>query len=185
MVFGFEPNPKNKEFYYGQKLNPHGRYIHIGNHPHFYLVECALGLENGKIDLYVTEDDEGCSSVYKPATFDINRIEHVDMYTLSSFFELFPFDRFSYIEFIKIDAQGADLDIIKGAGHYLKDYVVYVTAEDENVHYLDTKNSVQEIDDYMINHLGFQRINHPNTRDPTYVNPKWLHVANDIFIYQH
>ena len=42
---------------------------------------------------------------------------------------MFPWDRFEYIEHLKIDAQSADFDIIKGAEEYLKEKVLYLSVE--------------------------------------------------------
>ncbi len=60
---------------------------------------------------------------------------------------MFPF------EYIKIDSKGSDLDILKGAGNYLQEKVVYITAEQEAnqyencthniVNYLNTQNFIR------------------------------------------
>jgi FkbM family methyltransferase len=50
--------------------------------------------------------------------FAIKEVIQVPVYPLSEFFELLP-ETVSYVDFIKIDAQGADLDILKGAGDWL------------------------------------------------------------------
>jgi hypothetical protein len=54
----------------------------------------------------------------------------VPVYSLKHFFDIFPWDKYEYIEFIKIDTQGSDLDVVKGAGEYIKK-VVYITIEAE------------------------------------------------------
>ena len=159
----------------------------IDKHPNFRIINCVLSSTRGDgvCDFYITRGDMGCSSKYVPnsALLQVDRVVRVDQCTLSEFFELFPFDRIPYIEYIKVDAQGSDLDILKGAGEYLKEHVVYVTAEPEDLYYENTCNSVEEMDKYMIS-LGFERITTPNTWDPTYLNPKWKHVADSIYIFQ-
>jgi hypothetical protein len=107
----------------------------------------------------------------------------VEQYRLEEFFKIFPFEQIPYIEYIKIDAQGADLDIIKSGGEYIKDYVVYVTLEPENNQYLGTNNSVNSINDYMKS-IGFQRINHSKTNDPTFINEKFINLKDNISIFQ-
>ena len=82
-----------------------------------------------------TKNDCGCSSLYEPSNFEVAKIIDVPIFTLADFFDIFPFDTHPIIEYIKIDAQGADLDIVKSAGHYLKDRVIYITIEAEDLHY--------------------------------------------------
>ena len=56
--------------------------------------------------------------------FDGGEKIEVPVYSLKHFFDLFPWDRFEFIDYIKIDAQGADFDIIKGAGDYLNEFAL-------------------------------------------------------------
>ena len=74
------------------------------------------------------------------------------------------------IEYIKIDAQGSDLNILKGAEHYLKERVVYVTAEPDGFQYSGAEESVSgSIVKYMKS-IGFHYVRHKNTLDPTFLN---------------
>ena len=100
------------------------------------------------------------------------------------FFDQFPWNRIDYIDYIKIDAQGSDLNILKGAGDYLKNRVVFVTAEPDGNQYIGAyKCNIDNITNYMISQ-NFVKINHPNTVDPTYVNKKFLNISNNIYINQ-
>lgn len=149
------------------------------------MIPCALGLsDSGKIRFFVTKDC-GCSSLYVPKFFDIERIIEVPIIPLSTFFDLFPFDTHPVIDYIKIDAQGADLDIAKSAGSYLAERVIYITLEAEDEQYKDTKNSVHEIDAYMKS-IGFVRFVSPYTVDPTYLNTRYADYvrAHPVQIYQ-
>ena len=182
LVFGFEPNPPSVSSIL------QGTYLEkrfIGEK--FFLIPCALGLSNNTmIKFFVTGNDCGCSSIYFPKDFPIERIIEVPIFSLSAFFDLFPFDTHPIIDYIKIDAQGADLDIVKSAGNYLKERVIYITIEAENRQYEGTVNSVQDIDDYMCS-IGFIRYVSPNTSDPTYFNPRYSDYIKDhpIKIYQN
>ena len=143
------------------------------------------GEEKNKV-FYIATRDEGCSSFYKPSgvLFDTEKTIHVNVFTLSDFFQYFPWEQFPYIEYLKIDAQGADLDILRGAGDYLKK-ILFITAESAvgNL-YMDVKdNDVQKVDEFM-KEKGFLRVYHSNTSDPTYVNYLFLDIANQIFIWQ-
>ena len=100
------------------------------------MIPCALGLSSntdGKI--FYNQRDCGCSSLYIPKYFDIDQIIEVPIFPLSDFFNIFPFDTHPVIDYIKIDAQGSDLNIVKSAGNYLKEHVVYITLEAENAQY--------------------------------------------------
>ena len=190
IVFGFEPNPQainsilskniiKQDPSHGDPID--GKYINT----RFFLLPICLS--NVKIPttktFYSTIGDCGTSSLYKPITFSYNET-NVSVYSLQHFFDLFPWNKFEYIDYIKIDAQGSDLDILKSAGNYLQERVVYITAEPENNTYENcSHNSIDEITNYLISQ-NFKKINHPNTQDPTYINNKFIHLKDEIFIYQ-
>ena len=194
MVIGFEPNPENISSIESkniQKKNPgHGEPLnseYIGTR--FFLIPVALGNVNkpSEMDFYCMNNDSGTSSLLKPIEYRLGKIKEivkVPVYSLKHFFDLFPWNKFEYIEYIKIDAQGYDLDILKGAGDYLKDKVVFITAEPECFSYEGAQhNNVTNIHNYL-NEQNFIRINHPLTDDPTFINKKFLHLIDKIFIYQ-
>jgi len=154
---------------------------------HFFIIPCALGTSSEwLVDFYVTKKDCGCSSIYEPTTFEIAKKIQVPIVSLEDFFQFFPFETHPVIEYIKVDAQGSDLDIIKSAGDYLKDHVIYVTIEPENDEYKNTHNSAIEIEEYMI-HMGFTRYRSGFTTDPTYLNTRFLEYlqTHEVKIYQH
>lgn len=174
LVFGFEPVQESvDEIRRGAiKRDPsHGTPLdlsHISS-GRFQLIPCALGAETGIQDFFVTANDVGCSSLFTPISFAVLKKVQVPVYTLRDFFDLFPFDRFPFIDHIKIDAQGADLDILKGAGDYLKKRVVFITIEPENNRYENTHNSMEEIVRFM-EHNGFSQVFTEETDDPTFLN---------------
>lgn len=189
MVFGFEPHPGNinsikngsikREVSHGDPLDV--KFIKEGK---FKLIPCALGKENKDTTLYMTKEDSGCSSIHEPLYFEIEDKINVKMFTLKNFFDIFPWDKIQFIDYIKIDAQGNDLDIIKGAGNYLSEKVVFITAEPESNQYKNVINNENEMDEYM-NSIGFIKINKnifPNcySIDPTYININFLQYP---FIY--
>jgi hypothetical protein len=187
-VFGFEPNPAAVSSilqgaiarHSGSPLNKK----YIGKR--FFLIPCALGLPTSSmVKFFVTSNDCGCSSIYLPKYFDIERVIEVPIFSLSDFFDLFPFDAHPVIDYIKIDTQGSDLNIVKSAGHYLNDRVIYVTLEAENDQYENTVNSSEDIENYMKS-IGFVRDLSWNTEDPTYFNPRYSDYIqhHKIQIYQ-
>lgn len=192
LVFGFEPNPesvtsilsptnKKREPCHGDVLD----YKYIVEKRAF-IIPAAVGKdETESIDFYITQRDVGCSSLYKPKTecHAVEKTIKVPVIKLSSFFKLFPFHQFPIIEYIKIDAQGSDFDILLGAEEYLTNHVVYVTVETDGNQYegadLDNPDVVYN---YMISQ-GFERVHHSNTSDATYLNSKFKQYSG-VFIFQ-
>lgn len=183
LVFGFEPNPASIKMILQGGFEGHLEKRFIGEK--FFLIPCALGLTSDVIKFFVTANDGGCSSIYFPNYLPIERVIDVPMFSLSDFFDMFPFDTHPVIDYIKIDAQGSDLNIAKSAGHYLKERVIYITLEAEDLHYQNTTNSEQDIENYM-HSIGFIRHTSSATSDPTYFNPKYSdYIKNtNIKIYQ-
>lgn len=190
VVFGFEPNPSSVSRIRmgGIKVHPsHGdpleaKYLDT----RFFLIPCALGQPTEPtVAFYLTAEDCGCSSIYEPVSLQVEKVIEVPFFSLSDFFDLFPFDTHPVIEYIKIDAQGSDLDIVKGAGQYIAERVIYMTIEAEDGAYKSTANSEQEIENYMTG-IGFIRHRCNETSDPTYVNTRYLDdlKTRDILIYQ-
>lgn len=193
LVFGFEPNPTSvariisptntkKEAFHGDVLE------HRFLHKNAYILPIALSEKDNKDqDFYISTVDEGCSSLYQPSDvlFSTKEIIRVPVFTLKSFFDMFPFDKIPLIEYIKIDAQGADLEILKGAGEYLSNHVVFITAESEvNNFYKDVKyNDTNLVREYLQSQ-GFFQIRHPLTEDPTFLNFRFREEASNIYIFQ-
>lgn len=195
MVFGFEPNPDSVKCIQNgniQKRHPeHGeplqqKYI---NEQRFKLLPFALSNveKQEEMNFYVNSNDCGTSSLFDHDQKYLGKIEKVvkvPVISLKMFFDEFPWDRFQYIDYIKIDAQGSDLNILKGAGDYLKERVVFVTAEpDGHCYYGSSECNTDNITKYMLSE-NFIKINHPNTTDLTFLNTKYKNMANNIFISQ-
>jgi len=195
MVFGFEPNPEayqcilngNIQKKHQSHANPlNKKHIDSGRMKIF-----NIALSNVKnieyMDFYVNSKDCGTSSLYshdQQYLGPIEKVIKVPVYSLKMFFDNFPWEKISYIDYIKIDAQGSDLNILKGAEHYLREKVVYVTAEPDGNQYIGAnKCNIENITKYMTS-LNFTKINHPNTVDPTFINNKFLDLANKIYISQ-
>jgi FkbM family methyltransferase len=193
LVFGFECNPHAVNSIcspFNRKLSPENgdvlefRYINT----RAYIIPVALGSEKREaMKFYVTDGDGGNSSFFQPSQsetrFHLKEIIDVPVFTLSEFFELLP-DSIKYIDYIKIDAQGADLDIIKGAGDWITQKVVFITAESETGNsYVGTTCDEKTVKDYMKTRQ-FSHIKHLFTEDPTFVNETLLQFTDDVSIYQ-
>ena len=181
LVIGFEPNLHSVNHI----LNNYNTYIN----DRFFIFPIALSNVETPCEMvfYETQNDCGCSSLLKPINQRLGPYKvksAVPVYSLKHFFDLFPFDRFEYIDYIKIDAQGSDLDILKGAGNYLQERVVYITAEPEHEDYENChNNNTTNIENYLKTQ-NFIRVYNKNTVDPTFLNITFQHLADTIFICQ-
>lgn len=193
VVFGFEPNPdsvacilegniKKRATCHGNPLE--NKYI---REKRFFLLPYGLGLEQGYCDFYINQRDCGTSSMFKPKESilgELKEVVKIKVFRLKDFFDVFPWDRFPYIDYLKIDAQGSDLNILKSAEHYLSEKVVYVTAEPDGNQYHGAEfcNNTNIVE-YMES-IGFVKVNHKLTKDPTFLNQKYSHLK-DIYIEQN
>lgn len=165
-VIGFEPNPtsinslingkhSNDEKYNWKRLDT--KYIN----DRFYLFPYALDfVNNNEItnkDFYMTNDDTiSTSSLYKPKDEKVIQDKiSIQCINLSMLLDRFPWDRFPFIEHMKIDAQGCDFRIIKSINMYL-DKFVFITIEcgSEKEYYNynneDSNYTFQDIYSYML-----------------------------------
>jgi FkbM family methyltransferase len=197
MVFGFEPHPGSvANIYMGDIKLRHPSHA-VGGKPldkkhinsgRMHIFNVALGNVDKveTMNLYMNSKDCGTSSLFTHDEKFLGPIEQVlpvPVYSLKMFFDTFPWNKFEYIDYIKIDAQGSDLNIIKGAGDYLKERVVFVTAEPDGYQYIGADDcNASNIVSYMTSQ-GFIQVNHPNTNDPTFLNSKFRHLK-DNFISQ-
>jgi hypothetical protein len=140
--------------------------------------------------------DVGCSSLLKPAEITnppfrgVKESFEVNVITLEHFFNnnKHILEKFKRIEYVKIDAQGSDLNIIKGSASFIKENVVWVTAEGDGNYYKeecseDNKCNRKNIVEFMCN-LGFVEYDHPKTSDPTFYNPKFSDFM-DVYVHQY
>jgi FkbM family methyltransferase len=141
-VFGFEPVSENRKMIHQGdapwpiNLNPEliGERINI--------IPCALmdvSTPEG-LDIFVTKNDPGCSSLLRPKTFEVDYKERIHVGTLNEFLEYFPFDVVPYISHLKIDVQGADIQVLEGGLKFL-DRIMSITAEVDTIEYEKTRNS--------------------------------------------
>jgi FkbM family methyltransferase len=148
-VFGFEPLLDNinrirmGNSKWPENLDP----VLIGQR--IVIVPCALSskvnLEGS--DFFVTKNDPGCSSLLAPLGMEVLKVESVPVITLDSFLDFFPFERFPFIEHVKLDCQGTDFEVIKGTERHL-DKIMFVTLEIDTLHYIGSTQSKAQINKY-------------------------------------
>jgi len=132
IVFGFEPNRKSIQCIKTGKGFEHFPYPRINTQyidDRFFLIECALDDETGIKKLYMTDNDPGTSSLYKPTCFGVEEVIEIPCIRLRNFFEMIPWDRFEFVEHIKVDTQANDLRILMSGDEYIRNRVVYITIE--------------------------------------------------------
>jgi len=155
IVFGFEPSTEcHNSFTYEnnsmRKKFPECVFIEPDRiNKTFFPIKCALSNGEARYQkFYVTENDLGCSSLYEPLHFPVLETEDVAVITLKHFFDLFPWDKISYIDQLKIDAQGSDFSIIEGAGDYLSK-IVYITLENSAGNHYKKNEDYHKFRDYL------------------------------------
>ena len=182
-VIGFDPNHDsiNSCIPYIQKD------LSMPNNNTMHIIPAAISNVDTPIKqtFYKMQKDAGTSSLCEPTASRLGPIKEtvqVDCFSLQYFLDFFPWDRFGYIEYIKIDAQGKDLDIIKSIGKYL-DRIVYITAEAEFGDYKGCEDNTEINMEIFMLENGFIRIDHPNVNDPTFINKKYFHLKDTIYIW--
>jgi FkbM family methyltransferase len=126
-IIGVEPNAALAE-----KAN---RYY--SDNPRVRVEACAVGAENGEIDLFVTANDQN-SSIHKPTdAFHDDRsndgVVRTDPVKLSRLDALL--DGVKGPMLLKIDVQGAELEVLQGAGDRLDDVTVIIIESPFEVSY--------------------------------------------------
>ena len=127
----------------------------------FFLFPVALGSQQGQVSFHATTGDPSHSSLLQPDpashAYDVYPVPIVPLADLLSRipwgFEGDP-GVFPIVEHIKVDAQGHDVEILRGAGHYLRERVVCVTAEKTAGGYVQPGHEEQDLLDFMF-HEGF------------------------------
>ena len=167
----------------------HQKHLSFGYpHPNFILLNIALDSVDMKTTkpFYHMSNDVGVSSLLKPTnelTDSIFELSDVDVYPLSYILERIDWNRFEYIELVKVDTQGKDLDIIKSAGKYL-DKIVYLNCEINTFNYYENNPKPTEYDTYLSDN-GFEFVldnSFVNNEvvDRTYINKKYVHLKDKI-----
>ena len=197
LIFGFEPLSMNIKMIseatstWPIKLDP----AYIGRRIFIIPVALSSKTQSHKLKMKITDNDSGSSSLLDSTDLLQSTWEYVPVFKLADFIDFFDLERFEFIEYVKIDAQGMDFEVIRGARKYL-DKICFITAE-LDLNYFGTKNNslklnffmtlrgflkLGKVSSYLLRRLFKLKI---NVDDPTYVNLRLLHKINKkFFIYQ-
>lgn len=108
-VFAFEPEPNNFRLL---KKN-----VQVNNFQNVVIENFALSENNGRINLYLSERDVGSHRVYQSNKVTNNFVT-VKKIKLDDYLKKYSFSK--NISFIKLDVEGAELDVLKGMTGILK-----------------------------------------------------------------
>lgn len=144
------------------------------------LNKAIVNNDDANTRFFKTNDFGQCSIYIPPSSkrkiYEVEEEIMVESCKLKDIIESIEFnDSVQFISYIKIDVQGADLDVVKSGENILADKVAYITLEAETTYGSGKDNSYQNINTYMSS-IGFKRIFLPNVLDPTFLNSKFTHV---------
>tara|TARA_R110000796_G_scaffold207389_1_gene323697 strand:+ start:16 stop:942 length:927 start_codon:yes stop_codon:yes gene_type:complete len=98
----------------------------------FYGLQCAIdNIDTPEEKLFYHMNEEGSSSLLKPSEkheSSIKKIEKIQCVNLNSILSHIDWEKFKFIEHLKIDCEGHDLEVIKSAEDYLE-RIVFITYE--------------------------------------------------------
>lgn len=154
IVFGFEPLPEScARLRKWLSEQPDSASLS----KQLVILPVALGREVGTSKLHITADDTASSSLLPPKNMGQQGTIEVQVFTLVDLLKALPKERVSHIDYLKLDCQGMDLEILKGAGDEIAKFAL-VTAEAEDDHYLNSTNSLRELVQFMGSN-GFVHLN--------------------------
>jgi FkbM family methyltransferase len=147
-LIGFEPNKESFKECLEKKSNAQTSY-----YPY------ALDRNKGEKDFYITSYLSACG-FYKPDekmikkfgsadTFNVTEITKVSTIDLDSFCDE---NNIQNVDFIKLDTEGSELDILKGAEKTLKSSVIGISVEVEFIKMYIDQPLFSDIDEYLRSH---------------------------------
>lgn len=164
-IFSFEPNPHSYKDLI--KINPNSYNI-------------ALGNESGKLKMYGYEDDLRSSRFTSTKNF-LNKgkeqySEIVEVTTLSKFVKE---NEITHIDFLKIDTEGNDYDVLKGIEYELLGSIPFIQFE-INQAILEKRILVKDFYELLSEQFDLYRMNTEGL-----INISEYFYGNEIFLYQN
>ena len=167
-VIGIEPSPENVSILRkGRPANVSFPYLCLDQgtiirnnkvaatiDERFCLLEVAIDdvEEPTTADFYLTDErNTGCSSLLKPTAklgLNIKEIYQTPVISLKHILDSLIPIRFSHVTFLKTDAQGKDLDVVKSCHKHLKNVLIVQMEVITNGQYEEEQN-LEEIEQFM------------------------------------
>jgi len=154
LVFGFEPIPQSCErlrnFISQQedaaKLSEQ-----------LIILPVALSEKSGTAKLFITLGDTASSSLLTPKSLDYQDPITVAVFPLADLLQALPWKKIPRVDYLKLDCQGLDFEILKSTGRWIQKIAV-VTAEAEDDQYLGSLNGLRDLAGHMTAN-GFIHLN--------------------------
>ena len=167
-VVGIEPNPENIDVLRkGRDGNVSFPYLALDKNAvmqynntvaeindRFCIFECAIDNveEPTTTSFYMTDDrNSGCSSLLMPTEklgLDVKKVHQVDVIPLQMILKKLIPSRFEHVTFLKTDAQGKDIDVVKSCKDYLNKIFV-LQMEVNTVGQYENEQNLEEIEQFM------------------------------------
>jgi FkbM family methyltransferase len=108
-VLAFEPSPRERK-----KLL---RHLMLNQCSNVKILDCALGRAEGTANLFIVDGAEtGCNSLRPPNASQPNQTFPVRVLSLDGCLER---EGIEHVDFVKLDVEGAEIEVLNGATHLL------------------------------------------------------------------
>jgi len=156
LVFGFEPLPESCErlrnFISQQEDSARLERQLI-------ILPVALAEKSGIAKMHITLGDTASSSLLTPKSLEYRDAIAVPVFPLSDLMRAVQWKKIQRVDFLKLDCQGVDLDILKSTGDWIQKIAI-ITAEAEDDQYLGSLNGLRDL----VGHLTANGFIHVNPR---------------------
>ena len=115
-IHAFEPHPKNYSRLLAKIKNGNVKFYNMG-----------IGEHKGNLTLYDRADHNGSAhaSLYKEVISDIHKQKYTEIdVSVETLDEIASKEGIRYIDFLKIDTEGNELSVLKGAAHLIKTHSI-------------------------------------------------------------
>ena len=198
-VIGIEPSPVNIAILQeGRPANVSFAYLRLADDSvirhgakvgdiggRFCLLQCAIDNvdKSTTAPFYLTDErNTGCSSLLKPTAklgLNVDEIYQTPVISLKTVLDNTPFDKFEYVTYLKTDAQGKDLDVVKSSKEYLEKVLILQMEVSTGGQYEDEQD-LEELESYVLSQ-GFVTIG-GTFRDRIYRNKKLAAKVDDPMV---
>ena len=155
LVFGFEPLPESCEIL-RKWISEQDDWKQLQRQ--LIILPIALGLNSGRGQLHITADDTAASSLLAPRKIEERESITVPVLPLRDLLVALPWGRIQRVDYLKLDCQGLDLQILEATGEVWLKKIAIITAEAEDDQYLDSANGLFDLVSYMKSN-GFIHLN--------------------------
>jgi FkbM family methyltransferase len=149
-IMFFEPLPHTFE---KLKLNTQNKGKNV------VLINTALGNKIGEIDMYVETANQGQSSSILEPSIHLKQYPHIQFNNKITVpitkLDEFIIDK-NYYNFINLDVQGYELEVLKGGSEFLK-HIDYIMTEVNRDEVYKNCPMVEDLDDFLKTY-GFERV---------------------------